>query len=240
MRIRHLITLLLAFTGLQHAVADDEFPTIRPTASYVNDNGVEEESTNFSGSAPLVAHFRANPSHVGSYTATYEWRFTHEGEESPYLIRYEEDTDYTFTEAGSHSIELWAFFVQGNDTIAFADEYWRETGAFTVSISESKLEMPNAFSPNGDSINDVYKAKEGYQSLVEFKATIYNRWGQKLYEWDDPAEGWDGTFQGKGVRQGVYYVLVRAKGADGRKYNIRRDVNRLRGYNENTSSTAEQ
>ena len=96
--------------------------------------------------------------------------------------------------------------------------------------------MPNAFSPNGDGINDVYKAKSGYQSLVEFHAYIFNRWGQKLYEWTNPADGWDGTYNGKDVKEGVYYVLVKAKGADGRKYNIKRDVNLLRGYDETAGS----
>jgi len=78
-------------------------------------------------------------------------------------------------------------------------------------------------------------AKE-YQSLVEFHAYIFNRWGQKLFEWTDPSKGWDGTHNGNPVKEGVYFVLVRAKGADGREYNIRKDVNLLRGYTEETST----
>ena len=74
---------------------------------------------------------------------------------------------------------------------------------------------------------------------MEFHATIFNRWGQKLYSWDDPAGGWDGKFHGKDVAQGVYYVLVKAKGADGRNYHIKRDVNLLRGYSETTSNNNE-
>lgn len=99
--------------------------------------------------------------------------------------------------------------------------------------------MPNAFSPNGDGINDIYKAKEGYQSIVEFHAYIFNRWGQKLYEWTDPAGGWDGKYKGKDVAQGVYYCLVKANGADGRKYDIKTDVNLLRGYTENGTNSNE-
>ena len=75
--------------------------------------------------------------------------------------------------------------------------------------------------------------------MVEFKATIYNRWGQKLYEWTDPNDGWDGTFHGHPVKDGVYYVNVNAKGADGVKYHIRRDVNLLRGFKEKESLTGE-
>ena len=216
----------------------DEIPTISPTATYVTDEG-EEENTNMSGNAPLVGRFQANPQNVGEYSANYEWRFTIDGESTPYLTRYEENTEYTFTKAGTHNIVVYATFINGNDTIANTQEYWDEIGPMRVTISESKLEMPNAFSPNGDGINDIYKAKDGYQSIIEFHAYIFNRWGQKLYEWDDPAGGWDGKYNGKDVKQGVYFVLVKAKGADGRTFNIRRDVNLLRGYTEasGTSTT---
>lgn len=227
--------MAMAVAFCQPIYADD-VPTISPTATYSNEDG-EETSTTISESAPLEVHFKANAENTGSWTAHYEWRFTMTGEQSPYLIRYEEDTDYTFTKAGSHEIELYAVFTQGNDTVAYTEEYWSESEPIRVTISESKLEMPNAFSPNGDGINDVYKAKSGYQSLVEFHAYIFNRWGQKLFEWTNPADGWDGTFHGKDVKDGVYYVLVKAKGADGIKYNIKRDVNLLRGYDEETSTT---
>ena len=106
--------------------------------------------------------------------------------------------------------------------------------ADTTVVLTSQLIMPNAFSPNNDKINDIYKAKE-YQNIVEFHAYIFNRWGQKLYEWTKIEEGWDGTYRGKDVKQGTYFVLVKAKGADGQTYNIRKDVNLLRGYTEGTS-----
>lgn len=230
-----LLALLMTLTVFCQPAFADDIPTISPAATFTTDEG-EETATTISGSAPLTAHFYANAANTGSWTAHYEWRFTLAEETEPYLIRYEENTEYTFTQAGSHKIELYATFTQGNDTVAYTQEYWSESEPIRVTISESKLEMPNAFSPNGDGINDVYKAKSGYQSLVEFHAYIFNRWGQKLYEWTNPADGWDGTYNGKEVKEGVYYVLVKAKGADGIKYNIKRDVNLLRGYNETTGS----
>ncbi len=237
---RLTIILSLMCLAIAQAMAQDN-PSINPTAEFTDSEQKTEEGTEYSGSAPVVAHFKANASNVGAWNAYYEWRFWQEGEDgskdSPYLIRYEEDTDYTFTKAGTHSIVLHAIFTQGNDTIAFTQDYWDEVGPLRVTISESKLDMPNGFSPNGDGINDIYKAKEGYQSLVEFRAIIFNRWGQKIYEWTDPADGWDGTFHGQDVKQGTYFVDVVAKGADGRRYHIRRDVNLLRGYSETGSSS---
>ena len=111
--------------------------------------------------------------------------------------------------------------------IAFGQEVDEEYG--NISGEASQLTFPNAFSPNGDGNNDLYQAKT-CQNIVEFRATIINRWGHKLYEWSDPAGGWDGTSGGRNVADGVYFVIVKAKGADGKDYHIRKDVNLLRGH----------
>ena len=54
----------------------------------------------------------------------------------------------------------------------------------------------------------------------------------EIYDWTDINGGWDGTWHGKQVKDGTYFVLVKARGADGRKYEIKRDVNILREYIE--------
>ena len=156
-------------------------------------------------------------------------------EETPYIIRYEQDTELEFTQSGTHRIVLYAKFTKDGEV----QEFLTDDSPVTVTISESQLQMPNAFSPNGDGINDIYKAKSGYQSLIEFHGYIFNRWGQKLFEWRDPADGWDGTYKGKPVKDGVYFCLVKAKGADGKEYNIKRDVNLLRGYIENQTNSGQ-
>lgn len=235
MKIKQIFTLsatLLMTLGVSAQMQ----PSINPEATIVNENGDQESGTLFSGPAPLTVEFRANAENTGGYSAYYEWRFRLEGEEEPYLVRYEEDTSYTFLKAGTHEIVLYATFVQGTDTVFFTKEYWENSTPIRVTVSESLLEMPNAFSPNGDGHNDIYRAKK-YQSLVEFHAYIFNRWGQKLFEWTDPANGWDGKFEGKDVKDGVYFVLVKAKGADGREYNIRRDVNLLRGFTDRANNS---
>ena len=196
-----------------------------PTAYYTVD-GVDMETTDVinDAQAPLAVTFKANPSDLGEMTPSYEWRFTKEGSDATFMVRYEEETSYEFTESGSTSVSLY---------VAYSDTTEAELIAtIKVSVSTSILEMPNAFSPNGDGINDVYKAKENHKSIIEFHAYIFNRWGQKLYDWTDIDGGWDGTFGGKPVSAGVYFVLVKAKGADGTEYNIKRDVNLLRDYTE--------
>ena len=210
-----LLTVFAMFVSLSASAQSVEISAI-----YIDDSGVEVETRNdFSGQAPLSVSFRANPQDMEGLDPTYEWHFRMEGESKDIMVRYEENTDYTFTKAGKTYVTLYANL--GNQE--------RDSSRICVTISESKLLMPNAFTPNGDTHNDVYKAKE-YQSIVEFHAYIFNRWGQKLYEWTNPAEGWDGNYNGSPVKEGVYFVVVKARGADGIVYNIRKDVNLLRGY----------
>ncbi|MCD8317781.1 MAG: gliding motility-associated C-terminal domain-containing protein [Paraprevotella sp.] len=203
--------------------------TVNPAASYTTSTGEALDDASEPQSAPLAGHFTSNVSDLGDYSVRYEWRVYREGQEnSPIIDRFDENLDYTFTESGTFYVQLYATFVSGNDTIVFPEEGAAEP--FTVSISESVLEFPNAFSPNGDGYNDVYKVKEGYKSIVSFKAVIFNRWGQKLYSWDTLDGGWDGKFHGKTVKDGVYFVVVNALGSDGKEYKIRKDVNVLTGY----------
>lgn len=216
----------------------DDYPSASPSAMYVTAEGEETDDVSEGVSAPLSAVFYSNVEDLGEYTGFYEWRvFTYGNEESPLIDRFDEDLEYTFNESGTFYVQFYATFVNGNDTIEYSGGS-EEGVPFVVLINESVLEMPNAFSPNGDGYNDVYRAKEGYQSIVSFKATIFNRWGQALYSWDSVDGGWDGKHNGRTVRDGVYFVRVTARGADGKEYDIRRDVNVLTGYRGGGSSSS--
>jgi gliding motility-associated-like protein len=229
MRTKTTILLILAAIFTQMAQAQESTPSVSPTAIYTNDDGEEvEDSTEIQGQAPLDITFRANPKNMSDYSPSYEWHFQKEGEETELMVRYEEDTQYTFSDSGTTLVTLIVKLSPNGEELT--------SDPIKVTIYESKLVFPNAFSPNnGDEINNTFKPKE-YQSIVEFHAYIFNRWGQKLYEWTDPAaDGWDGTYNGKDVKDGTYFLLCKARGADGRKYDIRKDVNILRGYIEGTT-----
>ena len=224
MKSLHLSALmaLLLMPAVAHAGYD-------PTAYYTIDDE-DLEATDFitDAEAPLYVEFRANPYDLADDAdPAYEWRFSKDDDEDTFMIRYEENTSYEFTESGSYYVSLYVS--ESGDTEA------ELVSTITITITTSVLEMPNAFSPNGDGVNDIYKAKDTHQSIVEFHAYIFNRWGQKIYDWTDIDGGWDGTYHGKQVADGVYYVLVKAKGADGKTYNIKRDVNILRSYTESSS-----
>jgi gliding motility-associated-like protein len=78
----------------------------------------------------------------------------------------------------------------------------------TVFVDEKySLDVPSAFTPNGDGNNDVIYVKGwGIKKLLEF--TIYNRWGERVFTTDDINQGWDGTFKGKpqNIDTYVYYA----------------------------------
>ena len=87
--------------------------------------------------------------------------------------------------------------------------------------------VPNAFSPGtSPGVNDEFRVV--YKSLVKFSCWIFNRWGQLLYHWTDPAQGWDGKKGGKYVSPGVYFYVIEAEGSDGIKYKKKGDINILR------------
>ncbi len=214
--------------------AQDIYPSIEPKME-IEVDGIFERYDEFSGSAPAIARFSIDVSDLGNYTPHYEWRlFVAGNENNPFLVRYDETVDYTFRQSGTMYAKLYASFVHNTDTVEYEQDV-----PFSLIISTSKLEVPNAFSPNGDGQNDIFKVKEGYQSIISFKGYIYNRWGKCLFEWSDIDSGWDGTYRGTNVKEGVYFCLIKAKGADGINYEIKRDVNLLRGVGDDASSSTE-
>ena len=78
---------------------------------------------------------------------------------------------------------------------------------------------PSAFTPNGDGINDFFFPVGVGVSDNDFEFYIFNRWGEKLYQWEGVETGWDGrTMAGVEVPDGVYFFIISGKGCDGKLY----------------------
>jgi gliding motility-associated-like protein len=71
-----------------------------------------------------------------------------------------------------------------------------------VKVIDPSIEAPNAFSPNGDGINDVFMLYSKDYKYNSFN--IYDRWGEKVFSTNDTKQGWDGTWKGKNASSGVY------------------------------------
>ena len=78
----------------------------------------------------------------------------------------------------------------------------------TVTIDD-KIEINDGFSPNGDGVNDVWDITV-LKDFPDAKVTIFNRWGQTIYE-TDPYIPWDGTFEGNPISIGTYYYIIDIK-----------------------------
>jgi len=231
-RFKVTILCLLAILPALNMWGEEEYPSASPKMAIETTDGSTEE-TEYSGSAPIVAHFTSNVENLGDYTALYEWHiYETNKKENPYIVRYDANMDYTFLKSGTSYISLAISFVHGTDTLTYEMD-----DPFSVTASESVLKVPNAFSPNHDGFNDVFKVKDGYTSIVKFHGYIFNRWGKKIFEWTDPSKGWDGTDGGHDVAVGVYFCKIEATGADGKQFHIHKAINLLRGYDENASTT---
>lgn len=197
-------------------------------ASRDNANEQKSSTTGLGGSAPCEIEFTAA---VTDGAIFREWQISRDPEFNTIALRFNEpDVTYTFRDEGSS----YARFVASND--AGTCDWYSET--YEISIGASALQCPNAFSPGAtEGINDEWKVS--YKSLIDFECHIFNRWGQKMTEFTDPASGWDGTYKGKTVPAGVYYYVIRATGADGKEYKLSGDINIVRYKNNGQTASPE-
>jgi gliding motility-associated-like protein len=88
--------------------------------------------------------------------------------------------------------------------------------------------IPNAFSPNGDGINDIFRVTTA--TGIELKQfEIYDRWGKKIWYTDDFREGWDGTDRGAPRDMNTYYYIFwYICITDGETYMKKGDINLIR------------
>ena len=78
-----------------------------------------------------------------------------------------------------------------------------------TKTGQNPFSVPNAFTPNNDGINDCFGIRNwGDVTLEDF--SIYNRWGQRVFETKNPSECWDGTFQGQKQDAGNFVYLIKA------------------------------
>lgn len=117
-------------------------------------------------------------------------------------VMMDRDSNYS-----ARILEPTTYTVKGTDTFGCKN-------LDSVSYENIKLcctlSYPNAFTPNGDNINDKFHVLH-YGNLEEFHILIYNRWGVKVFETDNPDQAWDGKFGGRICDMDTYYYIVQAK-----------------------------
>jgi len=81
-----------------------------------------------------------------------------------------------------------------------------DTTNITINNCDCRLYIPNSFTPNGDSMNEVFKPT--FCVPRSYMLRIYNRWGEKLFESQDINIGWNGRFKGVDVPDGEYLFII--------------------------------
>ncbi|MCQ2084128.1 MAG: gliding motility-associated C-terminal domain-containing protein [Bacteroidaceae bacterium] len=203
--------------------------------------------------APIHAIFESEliSEDNSAYTLFPQWNVTRTYQENgqsntvQYLKRQEACTEFRFEDDGQYEVRFEWSYKTANDIETVPGN---DIDPISFTIDASGLKMYNAFSPNGDGINDMYCIF--MKSIVRAEITIFNRWGQTIKslsgtmdELIDLADGqadgdgymlelWDGMHNGQVVKDGVYFIHVKAVGAGGRKYDEKESINVLKGLGE--------
>jgi gliding motility-associated-like protein len=89
-----------------------------------------------------------------------------------------------------------------------------KSGTIKITVSggsgSSKISVPNAFSPNGDGINDTWVIA-GLSSFPGSTVDVFNRYGQLVFHSENYSKAWDGTYNGKPLPVGTYYYIIDLK-----------------------------
>lgn len=163
------------------------------------------------GVAPLSVVFNNNSINANKYLWTFENNNTSN----------QINPNYIFNDTGEYAVVLFA--KNDNDC-----EDNVMTSIFVYD--EIKFQIPNGFTPNGDGLNEYFENKiSNYKMLKYLKGTIWNRWGQQIYDYQMPnGKWWDGSYEGQQCVDGVYFYIIEAETIIGKKYSFHGTVTLLR------------
>ena len=137
---------------------------------------------------------------------------------------------YIYTDTGDYQVTLIAYGINNcpNDTAY---------GFIKIITDRITIYIPNAFSPNGDGVNDVFDITG--VGIKSYSYNIYNRWGENIYSAQIPLppfqggiasnpHGWDGNFKGAPVSDGVYIYMFDITDVFGEHHYINGNVTLMR------------
>lgn len=114
---------------------------------------------------------------------------------------------FQLLEEGKYTVRLWVVSPEGCRDSTSRD-FWFYT--------QPTIAYPNAFSPNGDGLNDIYRIPS--LNVTEFSVFIFDRWGNQVFFSDNPKFTWDGTRGGQPLPDGVYVIRVEGQGMHGEPF----------------------
>jgi gliding motility-associated-like protein len=140
-----------------------------------------------------LIHSGAFANGTETYTDNVSQIITGQGMFGYYIVAFENPPPYPFVDSSTSNI---------------AEAY-----------QDPRLYVPNAFNPKG--VNKVFIPVGVFVDLQNYDFTIYDRWGQLLFETTETSQGWDGTFHGKLVEEGVYVYRIQYTSSKGEYFTQR-------------------
>ena len=98
----------------------------------------------------------------------------------------------------------------------------------TLTVGRADIYIPNAFSPNNDGNNDVFKIYGNLDAIVMTQFVVFDRWGEEVFATNDAQSGWNGTYKGEPAPVGVYVYMITLNLADGSIKNYKGSVTLLK------------
>jgi gliding motility-associated-like protein len=157
--------------------------------------------------------------YTGSGATTYQWNF---GDGSP--VDNSSNPSHTYTVLGVYDVML---IVNSG-----SPDFCSDTFHIQITVEgQSKLTMPNVFTPNQDGYNDTFKPDA--ENLATLEVSIFDRWGKLIGEFNTIDGFWDGKnmHSKKEASDGVYYYILSATGRDKVVYNLQGTVTLIKGKN---------
>lgn len=111
----------------------------------------------------------------------------------------------------------------GTYSLTLSNSCGSTTDEIMVTAGNCALLLPNAFTPNADGLNDVFRVKNPH-GLQSFRMQVFNRWGQTVFASTNPGQGWDGSYRGLLQPSGNYLYFVEAVDQEGKKVQLKGNV----------------
>ncbi len=129
------------------------------------------------------------------------------------------DVTHNYTDLGFYDIGLTVTTAHGCvDSLLKVEE--------VEILGAGEITFPNAFTPNGDGLNDVFRPVS--EGVIKYELLLYTRWGELIFTTKDLNAGWDGKVNGELAKPDVYVWKAEGKFTNGRAFELAGDVTLVR------------
>ncbi|WP_439697099.1 gliding motility-associated C-terminal domain-containing protein [Mucilaginibacter sp. AW1-7] len=187
--------LTITYNQCSSAAASVELPAPLPSPVAAFDTDPSNTTALY---GPLAIQFKNRSVNADSYL----WDFG-DGTTST-----ESEPGHTYNNKGEYTVKLTA--TKSNSCFSSVSK-----ANLAIIQLDNYIFIPNAFSPNGDGINDTFKVT--ITNIKAYHIRIFNRWGQQLFESNDINNSWDGMYKGQAVPFGVFYYELKSISNNGNK-----------------------